>query len=244
MRMVEARDTGRGAQRRLPSSTGTPQDPGPRTVKMLATSPVALPSGHVWSVVGMVSIKAWSRSPPSSISIGAVKLVLGVIVAVAAALLSLLVTAIGMRAAWWLLFHFWAPPAVGAAPAAAAGFFLGGPPSATPLHGGDTQLMRVLPPPLSAGGVVGGGWTPPAVTARVSHARSGDPAVDEQMDLCTDAAARCIEVEGTQAACDVCVAECSDAADAVMASSALSVDEKADLLTLAREQSDRCEEDM
>ncbi|KAK1858986.1 hypothetical protein I4F81_001585 [Pyropia yezoensis] len=119
--------------------------------------------------------------------------------------------------------------------------------AAAPPAGGVTLLTGLPPPPplgVLRGAVIGGGWTPPTVTARVMQARSGDPRVDEQMDLCTDAAARCIEVEGTQAACDVCVAECSDAADAVLASSALSGDEKADLLTLAREQSDRCEEDM
>ncbi|GAB0496178.1 hypothetical protein MMPV_007488 [Pyropia vietnamensis] len=241
---VEARDTGRGSQRRMPSSTGTPQDPGLQTPKTLVTAPAALPSGHVGWVVGVRSNKAWSRSPPLSHSVGAVKLALVVIAAVAAVLLPFVASAVGMRAAWWLLLHFCAPPAVGAAPAAAASFSLGSTPTGTPPPGGDNYLMRVPPPPLSVGGVLGGGWTPPPVTARVSHVRSGDPAVDEQMDLCTDAAARCIEVEGTQAACDVCVAECSDAAEMVLASSALSGDEKADLLTLAREQSARCEEDM
>lgn len=179
----------------------------------------------------------------------AVKMALVVAVVAAAALLSLPGAAVGLRAAWWLLLRFWAPPAavIGAEPAAVAAGAPAEPPSgaARPTAaapGGVSALSGV--PNFFVGGAIGSGWKPPAVMARVFHARSGDPAVDEQMDLCTDAAARCIEVEGTQAACDLCVAECSDAADVVLASSTLSGDEKADLLTLAREQSDRCEEDM
>lgn len=238
---VEARDSGRIAQRRMPSSTGTPQDPGPRALAVTAVP---------WQVqpVAWVPTKGWTRPVPPPLPVAAVKVALVVAVAAAAALLSLPAAVVGVRAAWWVLPRFSAAPAaaVGGMRAAAGGAPtepLSGatrPTAATP--GGVGALTGV--PNFSVVGAIGSDWTPPAVTARVFHARSGDPAVDEQMDLCTDAAARCIEVEGTQAACDACVSECSDAADVVLASSTLSGDEKADLLTLAREQSDRCEEDM
>lgn len=106
----------------------------------------------------------------------------------------------------------------------------------SPLRDGFKELPH-LPPPV--GDPLG--WHPPTGSARIMSARTGDPEVDEQMDLCTDAAARCVEVEGTQAACDQCVAECQDALDVILDSS-LSGDEKAELLGMAREQSDRCEE--
>lgn len=192
--------------------------------------------------------KGWARPTPPPLPVAAVKVALVVAIAAAAAVLSLPAAAVGVRTAWWVLPHFWAAPAAAVGGMRAAG---GGAPAkllsgAARPTGAAPSGVRGLTgvPNFFVVGAIGSDWTPPAVTARVFHARSGDPAVDEQMDLCTDAAARCIEVEGTQAACDACVSECSDAADVVLASSALSGDEKADLLTLAREQSDRCEEDM
>lgn len=233
---AEARDTTRGAQRRTPPSTGTPQDPGPRALGM---RPPRHGRRSQLLAGGVVPTKRRARRPPPPVPAAAVTVGGVLAIVAAAALLSLPPTAVGVRAAWWLLLRF-------RVPAPAVALFVGGGPSAAAASGDVTNLTGFLVRPLGVvgGAVICGGWTPPAVSARIMRVRSGDPAVDEQMDMCTDAAARCIEVEGTQAACDACVAECSDAADAVLASSVLSGDEKADLLTLAREQSDRCEEDM
>lgn len=190
-------------------------------------------------VVSAVHPKDRTRWHPPPVPVATGTAAAAVVVAAALILLFTRGVACGIQAAWWLLLDSSALPTCGASPPL---------PPATVLMGGQVlprgESRLLLHPTLGVGGREGGGWAFPATTARIMKVGSGDEAVDEQMDLCTDAAARCVEVEGTAAACRQCVAECSEAADAVMASSVLSDDDKSELIYMAREQSERCEEDM